>query len=293
MPLGCAYQRHSREGTNLVPLTGNVDQSYARLPVGATACYDIGNNAGDFALISPSQPQNKNFPITLCGGVTTYTPTRTPTRTPTKTPTRTATTIPGFVIIYEFLPHPHSDWNDDGAINVGDEYIELINLSTNPVNIKNWRLDNGANTPAFTLPDISMLPRQILVFFRFETNIPLSDGGGTVRLVKSDGRTADIFTYPPVEAMDRTWCRLFSGSGFLTFGCDPTPGRPNVFANPTPVATPTGTGPAVIPECNLSDTVPQAMSSTECGSTGGGIWEAPPANPFVLHNPWKWPAFIE
>lgn len=282
-----------REGTNLSPLSGNINQSYERLPGGATACYDTNSNAGDFVLISPSTPLNKSAPIALCTGVVTYTPTRTPTITPTRTPTRTATTIPGFVIINEFLPHPHSDWNDDGQANVNDEYIELINLSTSPVNIQNWRLDNGDNTHAFLLPNISMLPRQILVFFRYETNIPLSDGGGTVRLVKADGHTADLFNYPPVEAEDRTWCRLFSGTGFLTFGCVPTPGRPNIAATPTPAASePT---PAVIenPQCNLADTVPAPFSSAECNNVGGDIGQLAPLVPLPLPGPRKWPAFIE
>ncbi len=282
-----------REGSNLAPLSGNIDQSYERRPGGATACYDIGNNAADFVLISPSTPLNRNAPLALCGGVKTYTPTRTATTTPTRTPTRTATTIPGFVIIYAFLPHPHSDWNQDGQVNVNDEYIELINLSPSPISIKNWKLDNGAGTTAFILPDMSLDSRQIKLFFRSETGIPLSDGGGTVRLVKSDGRTADLFNYPPVEAMDRTWCRLFNGSGFLTFDCSPTPGRPNVPANPTPVITPTGTITVENPECSLSDTVPPDMTGPECSGLGGGIWQAPPMEPRLFYRKWKWPVFIE
>ena len=80
-----------REGTNLVPLSGNTNQSYERRPGGSTACYDLDNNVADFVLISPSQPQNKASPIVMCSGVVTYTPTRTPTVTPTRTPLPTAT----------------------------------------------------------------------------------------------------------------------------------------------------------------------------------------------------------
>jgi hypothetical protein len=291
--VGMCNSTQYREGTNLVPLDQDANQSYERLPGGATACYDTGSNAGDFDLISPSNPQDNSAPVVLCQGVTTYTPTRTPTNTPTRTPTRTPTTIPGFVVINEFLPHPHSDWNEDGLVNVNDEYIELMNLSTSPVNIRNWKLDNGANTRAYALPDVSMLPHQIMVFFRFTTNIPLSDGGGTVRLVKSDGRTADLFNYPPVEAMDETWCRMYSGTGFLTFDCQPSPGRPNVLLNPTPVATVTGTQAVVKPGCNLSDIVPPSVILGECGQTGEDIWQTPPATPLVFPPIWKWPAIIE
>jgi hypothetical protein len=291
--VGMCNTTQFREGTNLQPLLENKDQSYERLPGGLTACYDTGNNEADFSNISPATPLNRSAPITLCAGVMTYTPTRTPTLTPTRTPTRTATTIPGFVIINEFLPHPHSDWNEDGQINVNDEFIELINLSPAPVNIRNWKLDNGAGTKSFVLPDMSMLPRQILVFFRFETGIPLSDGGGTVRLTKSDGRTADLFNYPPVEAMDKTWCRIFSGTGFLTFACDPTPGRPNVVANPTPAATPTLSETPAVNPCILPDTAPSGIVSVECDGAGGGIGQLPTSNPFLLMTGGKWPLVIQ
>jgi hypothetical protein len=282
-----------REGTNLEPLTGNGNQSYERKPGGATACYDTNNNAADFALISPPNPQNEASPITLCGGVVLYTPTFTKTQTYTRTPTKTATTVPGSVIINEFLPHPHTDWNLDGKVNVEDEYIELINMGTTSINIRNWKLDNGANTTGYVLPDTIMLPHQILVFFHFETGISLSDGGGTVRLVKSDGHTADIFNYPPVEAMDRTWCRLSSGKGFLEFACQPSPGRPNTPSNPTPTKAEKTSTPGKISGCNLVDTIPSSMSSAECNGTGAGVWNSPSETEFWLLPRWKWPVFVE
>jgi len=297
--VGMCISTFYREGTNLDPLSGNVDQSYERRPGGATACYDTENNASDFVLISPSNPQNRSTPITLCGGIVTSTPTLTKTltltrtSTLTRTPTRTATTIPGFVVINEFLPHPHSDWNDDGSVNTGDEYIELLNMGTASINIKNWKLDNGANTQAYVLPDITLLPHQILVFFHFETNLPLSDGGGTVRLVKSDGRTADIFNYPPVEALDRTWCRLESGRGFLNFACPPTPGRPNIPVNPTPAMTATRTETSEKSKCTLGDTVPPEKATAACNGGGAEISNSSPGNQFWLPNHLKWRVFVE
>lgn len=291
--VGMCISTAYREGTNLTPLAGDSNQSYERRPGGATACYDTGNNAGDFVRISPSNPQNKTSPITRCSGVPIATPTRTATRTPTRTATRAPTAIPGFVVINEFLPHPLSDWNQDGTIDVGDEFVELMNLSTVSVNIANWKLDNGANTTQFVLPNVTMLPRQILVFFRFETSLPLPDGGGSVRLVKPDGRTADIFNYPPVEAGDVSWCRLLSGTGFLTFTCPPTPGRPNVAlaaltATPGPTSTPGG-----LSNCGLADTVPEPIRLAECNGSGANIWEAAPGESIWVPTRWKWAAIIE
>jgi hypothetical protein len=221
---------------------------------------------------------------------THYTATPTRTRTSTRTPTRTSTAIPGFVIINEFLPHPGFDWNQDGKTDVQDEFIELINLSSGSVNISRWRLDTGAGTQSFELPSVTLLPRQIVVLFRYETSLQLPDGGGTVRLVKPDGRTADIFTYPPVTSLEVTWCRLASGTGFLGFDCAPTPGRPNVRISDR------AAGGATLNErddCGLSDLVPEPIRLAECHGAGANIWEEIPSVPICIGQFGKWLVYVE
>jgi len=71
------------EGDPLAPMTASgIDRSYERGPGGAAgSCYDTENNASDFALIAPSDPQNLSSPVTFCAGVVTATPTLTPTTT--------------------------------------------------------------------------------------------------------------------------------------------------------------------------------------------------------------------
>jgi hypothetical protein len=197
-------------------------------------------------------------------------------------------------VINEFLPHPHSDWNDDGVATVADEFIEIINLSTSPVTLNNWKLDNGANTSAYGLPNVTLLSQQIQVFFHSETGLPLSDGGGTVRLLRSDGRTADIYNYSPVEAMEQTWCRLSDrNSGNLALACRPSPGKPNIPFDPL-FSTP-GSDPVTnaITNCGLADTIPLAVTSAECGGFGVGIWNAAPENQFWLPEHGKWNVFVE
>ena len=135
-------------------------------------------------------------------------------------------------MLNEFLPHPRTDWNGDGTMDTGDEYIELINMGTASVNVSNWKLDNGAGSAnSFALPNLTLLPRQIAVFYHADTGIGLSDVGSSVRLLKPDGRTADIYNYPFVTAADRTWCRLPDGTGGWGFVCSPRRGnrmkRPN------------------------------------------------------------------
>lgn len=306
MCMGTLY----REGLSLAPLTGAPsNQSYERKPGGDTSCYDTDNNAVDFALISPSKPKNQSDPISqMCFGVALYTPTNPPTNTftrtvsptrtasltrtitPTRTPTRAPTTYPGVVVLNEFLPHPRSDWNADGTINTGDEYIEIINLGAQAINLKDWELDDFATV--FVLPEMTLLPRQIAHFFGSETGISLSDGGDTVRLIKPDGNIADAFTYPVVGAADRTWCRLPDGSGTWGFVCRPTPGRLNArLAGGSGAGSGPGTGQE--PGCRLADTVPQPVQMAECEPFGMGVWSGAGESELWLPGRWKWGVFVE
>ncbi len=202
------------EGKSLTPLTGTSDQSYQHKPCGNTACYDTKDNASDFDLISPAAPLNQASPALRCASVGLASPTRTPTRTLTGTPTPGPTAIPQQLVLNEFLPHPRSDWNKDGMVNVGDEYIEIINLSTLALNMKNWILDTGADSSkTYSLPDLTLRPRQIAYFFGTLTGLSLSDGGGTIRLLKPTGSIAVALTYPAVERAYLTWCRQPDGTG--------------------------------------------------------------------------------
>ena len=194
------------------------------------------------------------------------------------------------VVINEFLPHPHSDWNNDGAANVGDEYIEIINLDAIPANVKNWRLDTGLySIKTFSLPDITLRPRQIAYFFGSQTGLSLSDGGGTVRLLKSNGYIADAYTYPVVEAADRTWCRLPDGTGLWGFTCLPSPGRPNIPVGSTTPGAATGNSSI----CLQQNASPQTTILPECSSFGYGIANNPGEKLFWLPSHWKWDVFVE
>ena len=116
------------------PLT--TDQSYKRKPGGNTSCYDTDNNIKDFQLISPADPLAQSAPAVMCQGCCGPVPPVLPTitQTRTRTPTRVPTPFPAYAVLNEFLPHPQNDWNADGVANVGDEYIEVINLGSVDLN---------------------------------------------------------------------------------------------------------------------------------------------------------------
>jgi len=109
-------------------------------------------------------------------------------------------------------------------------------------------------------------------------------------LLKPDGRTADIFTYPLVEATDQTWCRLPDGNGAWAFVCYPTPGRLNELLSSKP--TPEAGNAGVDPLC-LEGGVPQVVLTAECGSPGTKLWGEIGNLEFWLDSPGKWAVFVE
>ena len=275
------------------PSPGTSSQSYERKPGGNTACYDTNDNASDFALISPAHPQNQDSEVVKCAGVVLTSPTPTLAHTPTRTrtPARTPTAFPAVAVLNEFLPHPQIDWNGDGTANVGDEYIEIINLGSSALNVMGWKLDIGLNNiKTFTLPDLTLQPRQIAAFFGSQTGISLSDGGSTVRLLRPDGRIVDAYTYPVVEIPERTWCRLPDGGGW-GFACRPSPGQPNVSINDSiPGSGSLAGGKSSCPQVN---TAPQSLVLAECDSFGSEISNDPGERVFWLESRWKWDVFLE
>jgi len=268
------------EGFPLMPMAGSADQSYKRLFGG---CVDTDDNSTDFEITTLVGPQNRASPATICPGAVTPTPSRTPTPTVTKTPTKTQgptpvpTAIRADIVINEFLPHPRTDWNADGKANFGDEYIELINRSSQAISLGGWKLDDdvGGSSP-FNLPNITLQPRQIVHYYASETGISLSDGGDTVRLINPSGYTVDAHTYEVVTRVDVTWCRLPDGTGGWGFVCHPTPGRPNTrleAVSPPPDESPDHEGvPLPSLTCLTDSSVDDLVIGAECSATGARVW---------------------
>ena len=128
------------------------------------------------------------------------------------------------------LPHALTDLNGDGVADVGDEYIELINLSNITVSLQGWLLDDrDPSTRSYALPPVLMSPGQKLAFFASQTGQYLSDGGDTVVLIRPGGVVADFLTYPVLEQLGLAWCRVPDGVGTWFFGCIPTPNQANIY----------------------------------------------------------------
>ena len=268
------------EGTPLTQLTTNTNQGYDRKSSPLGICVDSDVNAADFFLRNPSNPQNSSSPmLTTCGSPTpTPTATRTPTvtKTATKPPTasRTPTSAPAQLIaINEFVPRPGRDWNNDGLINTGDEYIELINYGTISVNLNGWTLDDEVNigSAPYRITSITLRPGERIVFYGSQTGLLLSDGGDGVRLLKPSGGLVDAFNYNVVNYPDQSFCRLPDTGGRLrelNRNCYPTPGLPNSLGS-APGSSTSTTNDSL---CPIADTLPHEFYLAECDPFGNNIW---------------------
>jgi hypothetical protein len=258
--------------------------------------------AGDLIRGTPRQP---NWAYTVTGTPTataTPTPIRTPTRTPIHTPIRTPTLGPGILVINEFLPRPRTDWNGDGAVNFEDEFIEVMNIGDQAADLRGLRLDDGdGGSSPYTLPSSMLQAGQMVVFYGSQTRISLSDGGDTVRLMRTNGEVVDIYNYPAVKEPDQSWCRLPDGRGAWTSACRPTPGNANAAGgteNTSMMLPPGYEDENETRTCLLPDTLPSGILRAECESQGAemwnsGYWDAETRGMIWLESCTKWGVFIK
>lgn len=225
--------------------------------------------------------------------VPTSAPTRKPGSNVVATPTAT-------VVINEFLPRAGFDWNQDGKVDVFDEFIEIANLGPVDVNLAGWKLDDaaGQGSNPYTLPAKTLKPGERIVYYASQTNVLLSDGGDTVRLLNPNNVIKDARSYSIVKVPDVSWCRLPDINGSWYADCFPTPNQRNSRTGEVPAAPP-GTG-LEEPLCLLPDTLPEPFRQAECNGFGADMWQSMYWDVLgwfkdfiVPQNDSKWETFVE
>jgi len=203
----------------------------------------------------------------------TLTPSPVPTAT---TRPRTPTAIPptpfAHLVINEFLPRAGFDWNNDGLIDVNDEFIEIENLGPINVNLSGWKLSDDPNigNKTFALPAQTLKPGQRMVFYGSTTHILLVDSGDTIRLTNSRGVIVDARGYGVVKYPDQSHCRIPDGDGYWQQACFPTPGNQNVLTGVVPASPPAKIDQPV--PCLLPDTTPLEFRLAVCSPFGADVW---------------------
>jgi hypothetical protein len=219
-----------------------------------TAVYNPGDNR--HATSTDTEPHTVRTSISVL-----------PTFVPTALPP------PPLLALNEFVPRPGHDWNNDGVVNVGDEYIEVLNHGVVNVNLSGYSLDDEVNVGSepYRLPSLTLRPGERYVFYGSETGLLLGDGGDGVRLLKPNGQLADAYNYSVVERPDQSFCRLPDNGGADDWNqnCYPTPGLQNSLNEGE---TTTANNPSKELYCPIADTLPDDFALAECEPFGNEIW---------------------
>lgn len=215
-------------------------------------------------------------------------------------PQPTVIPLVGRPIINEFLARPGFDWNQDGKVDVFDEFIEIKNIGNTSISLSGWKLDDEQNqgSSEYLLPAVTLNVGERMIFYGLQTNILLSDGGDTVRLLNSSNKVYDAYTYAIAKVEDQSVCRLPDGNGSWYEDCVPTPNLINSREGKVPSMP--GGGSFESPVCDLPDTLPADFLFAECRGYGADIWHSFywdqlgwQGDRSVLENMSKWESFVE
>jgi hypothetical protein len=189
-------------------------------------------------------PTATTEPPTATPTATTEPPTATPTATtepPTATPTATVSPSEGEAWINEIMAKPGGiDWNGDGIVDEGDQWIELYNAGQTAIDLSGWSLGSAASEPVtqsvaaesqpYAFPAQTTLePGAFLVLYGQQTGIVLSEGQDTIWLYDAQGSAAD-----QVQIGLDAYQKLLPDESYGRVAADawaidvhPTPGKPN------------------------------------------------------------------
>jgi len=133
------------------------------------------------------------------------------------------------IFINEILPAPKTRPNEN-------EFIELINLSNEPVDLRGWEIDSGNldDDLSYILnneeKDYRIQPNGFLVLNQFETGLTLANLGDSVYFFDPDGNEVDHYDFAP-DLIGRSWGRIPEKPEEWMAYNHPTPGTPNIELN--------------------------------------------------------------
>lgn len=126
------------------------------------------------------------------------------------------------IIINEILPNPIGPDDED-------EYIELLNRSSSPVDLNGWQLSD-ATTRRYTISSnyySTIIPAfGYFVIYRKDSGIALNNNGDSIELYQPNGQLLDYLAY--FDIAEAGWAYAKSGGSWL-WTIQPTPGLPNII----------------------------------------------------------------
>lgn len=181
---------------------------------------DMDNNSTDFE-IRDAQPRNSTYMATVPEDE--QEPEEEENEEPDPEEQEEETQVhPAGIIISEIMANP------EGA-DGGEEWVELFNSSSQPVNLKDWILDdssvNGAlGSSAYKIPQIIIQPNSYASIVLPEGKISLNNSSSdSVRLFWPDKVLSSELQYTGPVKEEQTWCSI----GAAYKWCVPTPNASN------------------------------------------------------------------
>ena len=197
---------------------------------------DTDDNSADFIIRTQPQPQSIASTIELADttdsddgdavGPIADAPVDAGDTPPVVSPTDYAP-----IDITEILPNPMAPQLDSS-----DEYIELYNPTTDPVDLEGYTLRTGSNFhDYYVLPDTTVAPDAYVVFYSAQTKLAMPNSGGAVELLDPSGAVVDQTPVYGAAPDGQAWGYFESGWAWTL---QLTPGQPNVLAAlPVPATT--------------------------------------------------------
>lgn len=135
--------------------------------------------------------------------------------------TQSAVDHAGTVTISELLPNPGSPLTD-----TNDEFIELYNRSSVPVQLLGYSIWAGANLSySYKIPDITIRPDEYKAFFSRDTRVALSNSGGRAVLKNPEGTIMSETSSYEIAGDNTSWS--WDGSTWI-WSSSVTPNAENV-----------------------------------------------------------------
>lgn len=238
---------NDKDTVTLTDPTGLVVHQFAYASTVAEKSWNYG---ADWYLGAPS-PNDVNVALPAAP-VPDPTPTPTPAPTPTPTPSPTPEpspapqpSAPPTVLLTELYPVPASG---------EEEWIEVLNTSTEPVSLQGLSITDGVRTFTFATND-TIGGSSYLLIPQSVSAIQLNNSGDHVMLVFG-GNIIDETTYGAITT-GKSWSRL--GDGTWEISAAPTPGTGNFNDATEPAPTPEAEGPSAPAE---STTAAKAAGKT-------------------------------
>jgi len=121
-----------------------------------------------------------------------------------------------------------TDWNNDGDIgSSSDQFIELWNAGTGPVDVSDWLLDDvseGGSAPCRLAWNTTIQPNEYIVVFRASSRIELDySDGDTATIADASGNVVDTLSYAGEDSWwDTSYVKALDGT--ISKVEPPTPG---------------------------------------------------------------------